>query len=175
MATPQYKDYYQTLGVARTATEKEIKSAYRRLARQYHPDVNKDPKATDRFKLINEAYEVLSDTKKRTKYDQLGADWERIEREQEFARQYQSQPGQGAGQAAGYGDFSDFFNTFFSGEGGGFSGFGFEGTRGRTATGERGEDMEHRIEIRLEEPPRGGSRTTQPEVPRPCPTGAGRG
>src|SRR5205814_1452513 len=100
MATPQYKDYYQTLGVARTASERELKSAYRRLARQYHPDVNKDPKATERFKLINEAYEVLSDPKKRSKYDQLGADWERIEREQEFARQYQSQPGRAAAQAA---------------------------------------------------------------------------
>src|SRR5256885_295852 len=98
MATPEYKDYYQTLGVSRTASEKEIKSAYRRLARQYHPDVNKDPKATDRFKLINEAYEVLSDSKKRAKYDQMGADWERIEREQEFARQYQTQAG---GQPAG--------------------------------------------------------------------------
>src|SRR5256886_5173982 len=175
MATPQYKDYYQTLGLSRTATEKEIKSAYRRLARQFHPDVNKDPKATDRFKLINEAYEVLSDPKKRTKYDQLGADWERIEREQEFARQYQSQPGQGAGQAAGYGDFSDFFNTFFSGEGGGFSGFGFEGTRGRTATRERGEDIEHPIEIALEEAARGGERTIQTEVPETCPTCGGSG
>src|SRR3989442_2303737 len=134
MATPQYKDYYQTLGVGRPATEKKIKHPCRRRARQYHPDVNKDPKATDRFKLINEAYEVLSDPKKRTKYDQLGTDWERIEREQEFARQYQSQPGQGAGQPAGYGDFSDFFNTFFSGDGAGFSGFGFAGTRCRTVT-----------------------------------------
>src|SRR5579864_9743888 len=108
MATPEYKDYYQTLGVGRSATEKEIKSAYRKLARQYHPDVNKDPKATDRFKQINEAYEVLSDPKKRQKYDQLGADWERIEREQEFARQYQSQARQGAGAAGaeGFGDFS---------------------------------------------------------------------
>src|SRR5438093_10491966 len=137
MATPEYKDYYQILGVSRTASEKEIKSAYRRLARLYHPDVNKDPKATDRFKLINEAYEVLSDPKKRTKYDQLGADWERIEREQEFARQYQSQPSRGAGQAAGFGDFSDFFNTYFSGEGGGFSGFGCEGTPGPTAPWDR--------------------------------------
>src|SRR5947208_15816188 len=110
MATPEYKDYYKTLGVARTASEKEIKSAYRRLARQFHPDVNKDPKATDRFKLINEAYEVLSDPKKRTKYDQIGADWERIEREQEFAGQYQSQPGQGAGQAAGYGHLRELFH-----------------------------------------------------------------
>src|SRR6202140_5780776 len=108
MATPQYKDYYQTLGVPGPATEKAIKAASRRLARQYHPDVNKDPKATDRFKLINEAYEVLSDTKKRSKYDQLGADWERIEREQEFARQYQTQAGgQPAGGAAGFGGFRD--------------------------------------------------------------------
>ncbi len=175
MATPQYKDYYKTLGVSRTATEKEIKSAYRRLARQYHPDVNKDPKATDRFKLINEAYEVLSDPKKRSKYDQLGADWERIEREQEFARQYQSRPGQGAGEAAGYGDFSDFFNTFFSGEGGGFSGFGFEGTRGRTVTRQRGEDIEHPFEITLEEAARGGERTIQTEVPETCPTCGGSG
>src|SRR5256714_14629499 len=150
MATPEYKDYYQTLGVSRTASEKEIKSAYRRLARQYHPDVNKDPKATDRFKLINEAYEVLSDPKRRSKYDQLGSDWERIEREQEFARQYQSQAGRGTG-ASGFGDFSDFFNTFFAGDaGGGFSGFDFEGPRGRTVTRERGEDIEPPIEIPLE-------------------------
>src|SRR4030088_3679038 len=114
MATPQYKDDAQTRGVPRPAPEKEIKSAYRRLARQYHPDVNKDPKATERFKLINEAYEVLSDPKKRSKYDEMGADWERIEREQEFARQYQPPPSQGAGQAAGIGVFSRFCNTYFS-------------------------------------------------------------
>lgn len=172
MATPQYKDYYQTLGVPRTASEKEIKSSYRRLARQFHPDINKDPKATDRFKLINEAYEVLSDQKKRAKYDQMGADWERIEREQEFARQYQSQPG---GQAAGgFGDFSDFFNTFFSGEGGGrFA--GFDTGRQRTATRERGEDIEHPIEVSLEEAARGGERTIQTEVPETCPTCGGSG
>src|SRR5256884_2308495 len=174
MATPEYKDYYQTLGVTRTASEKELKSAYRRLARQYHPDVNKDPKATDRFKLINEAYEVLSDPKKRSKYDQLGSDWERIEREQEFARQYQSQARRGTG-AAGVGDFSDFFNTFFAGETGGFSGFDFEGPRGRTVTRERGEDIEHPIEITLEEAARGGERTIQTEVPETCPTCGGSG
>jgi len=178
MATPQYKDYYQTLGVARSASEKEIKSAYRKLARQYHPDVNKDSKATERFKLINEAYEVLSDPKKRSKYDQLGADWERIEREQEFARQYQSQAGSQAG-AAGYGDFSDFFNTFFSGErGGGVSGFDFDlggARRGRTATRDRGEDIEHPIEVTLEEAARGGQRTIQTEVPETCPTCGGSG
>ena len=176
MATPEYKDYYKTLGVARTASEKEIKSAYRRLARQYHPDVNKDPKATDRFKLINEAYEVLSDPKKRSKYDQLGSDWERIEREQEFARQYQSQAGRGAGAAGteGFSDFSDFFNTFFAGDRG-FSGFDFEGARGRGVTAERGEDIEHPFEITLEEAARGGERTIQMEVPETCPTCGGSG
>ena len=176
MATPEYKDYYKTLGIARTASEKEIKSAYRRLARQYHPDVNKDPKATDRFKLINEAYEVLSDPKKRSKYDQLGSDWERIEREQEFARQYQSQAGQRAGAAGaeGFGDFSDFFNTFFAGDRG-FSGFDFEGARNRGVTAERGEDIEHPLEVTLEEAARGGERTIQMEVPETCPTCGGAG
>ena len=170
MATPEYKDYYATLGVSRTATEKEIKSAYRRLARQYHPDVNKDPKATDRFKTINEAYEVLGDAKKRQKYDQLGSDWERIEREQEFARQYQSRGGAAGATGA---DFSDFFNTFFSGEGG-FS--GFEGFRSATgASVRRGEDIEHPIEITLEEAARGGQRTIQTEVPETCPTCGGSG
>src|SRR2546421_7601777 len=106
----------------------------------------------------------------------MGADWEGIEGEQEFARQYQTQAGgQPAGGAAGFGDFSDFFNTFFSGEGGGFSGFGFEGTRGRTATRERGEDIEHPIEITLEEAARGGERTIQTEVPETCPTCGGSG
>src|SRR2546426_5346090 len=145
MATPAYKDYYQTLGVSRTASEKEIKSAYRRLARQYHPDVNKHPKATDRFKLINEAYEVLSDPKKRSKYDQLGSDWERIEREQEFARQYQSQAGRGTG-AAGFGAFSDFFHTFFAGGSGGFSRFCFRWPRGRTGTPHSRVDNRHPVE-----------------------------
>src|SRR2546421_1688074 len=131
MATPEYKDYYKTLGVAGRASEKEIKSAYRRLARQYHPDVNKDPKATDRFKLINEAYEVLSDPKKRSKYDQLGSDWERIEREQEFARQYQSQAGRGAGAARtqSFRGLSAFFNTVFARDRG-VSRFDFQGARG---------------------------------------------
>ena len=74
----EYKDYYKTLGVSKNATEKEIKSAYRKLARQHHPDVNPDnPSAEARFKEVNEAYEVLGDAEKRKKYDQLGADWRR--------------------------------------------------------------------------------------------------
>ncbi len=167
----EYKDYYATLGVPRTAGEKEIKAAYRKLARQYHPDVNKDPKATDRFKQINEAYEVLRDPAKRTKYGQLGSDWERIEREQEFARQYQSRRGSQAG--ASFGNFSDFFETFFGGEGPltGFEGFG----TGTATAPRRGEDIEYPIEITLEQAARGAKRTIQTEVPETCPTCSGSG
>src|SRR4051795_10999277 len=72
----QYKDYYQTLGVAKTASQDEVRKAFRKLARQYHPDVAKDKKAAEsKFKEINEAYEVLGDPEKRQKYDTLGADW----------------------------------------------------------------------------------------------------
>jgi DnaJ-class molecular chaperone len=176
----EFKDYYATLGVGRTASEKEIKSAYRKLARQYHPDVNKDPKAEARFKTINEAYEVLSDPKKREKYDRLGSDWERIEREQEFAKQYQ--PAGGARQGgANFGNFSDFFETFFGSEGGGAAGFGRRGFNFDFGTGTgteqatRGEDIEHPIEISLEEAARGGQRTIQTEIPETCPTCGGSG
>ena len=166
----EYKDYYSTLGVPRTASEKEIKAAYRKLARQYHPDVNKDPKATDRFKTINEAYEVLSDATKRSKYDQLGSDWERVEREQEFARQYQ---GQARGpSSAEFENFSDFFQTFFGREGG-LGGFEFGGAAQRVAT--RGEDIEHPIEVSLEDAAKGTHRTIETEIPETCPTCGGSG
>src|SRR6185295_10177723 len=89
----EYKDYYKILGVARTATDKEIKAAYRKLARKYHPDVNKgDAKMEARFKEINEANEVLSDPEKRRRYDSLGPDW-----------QSHFRPGAGAGRAGGRG------------------------------------------------------------------------
>jgi molecular chaperone DnaJ len=168
----EYKDYYATLGVARNASEKEIKAGYRKLARQYHPDVNKDPEATERFKAINEAYEVLSDATKRTKYDQLGSDWERIEREQEFARQYQGQARGRGPSSAEFENFSDFFQTFFGGEGGP-GGFEFGGAPAQAAT--RGEDIEHPIEISLEDAARGTQRTIETEIPETCPTCGGSG
>lgn len=111
----EYKDYYKILGVERDATEAKIKSAYRKLARQYHPDVNKSPDAVDKFKDINEAYEVLSDKEKKNRYDSLGANWQQ-------GANFTPPPGfegfnfnQGgfSGGFANGGDFSDFFSSIF--------------------------------------------------------------
>src|SRR5215475_13832233 len=97
----EYKDYYKILGVDRTADDKTLKSAYRKLARKYHPDVAKGKDTADRFKEINEAYEVLSDPEKRRRYDTLGPDWQR------YAQQA---PGgvPGGGFRVEYGDAGDF-------------------------------------------------------------------
>lgn len=113
----KYQDYYQTLGVERNATEAQIKSAYRKLARKYHPDVNKDPSAVEKFKNINEAYEVLSDKEKRSRYDSLGANWQ-------SGSDFTPPPGfenfnfNNAGGFSGanfqdLGGFSDFFGSIF--------------------------------------------------------------
>src|SRR5260370_7820645 len=99
----EFKDYYTTLGVPRTAGEEDIKKAFRKLARQYHPDVAKDKKTAEaKFKEINEAYEVLSDPEKRQRYDELGADWER--------GAPQPPPGwsRGGGRHGGFGDAGAF-------------------------------------------------------------------
>jgi DnaJ-class molecular chaperone len=149
----EYKDYYKILGVAKGASEKEIKAAYRRLARKFHPDVNQgDAKAEARFKEINEANEVLSDAGKRKRYDELGSDWAR----------YQTVPGPGpfgGGRVrvdtSGFGgDFSDFFRTFFTGGFGGGSPAGFETDLG----GGHGSDVEHDLELTLEEVAKGTTR-----------------
>jgi curved DNA-binding protein len=173
----EYRDYYKTLGIKKNASEKEIKSAYRKLARKYHPDVNPDdPQAESRFKEVNEAYEVLSDSGKRAKYDQLGADWKRWQQTgggaQDFNwNQWATGP---AGQRAYtqnvnvedlqdlFGDgnpFSDFFTSIFGGAGmrggasrAGVNDFDFQ-TRPR-----RGQDIEHEIEISLTEAYHGTTR-----------------
>src|SRR5690242_15502644 len=122
-----YKDYYEVLGVPKEANEKDIKSAYRKLARKWHPDANPDnPKdAEEKFKELQEAYAVLSDPEKRAKYDALGSDWESAARQAEQQRKYRSsrRPSTfeygdvgdlfGQGTTAGDG-YSDFFESFFS-------------------------------------------------------------
>jgi curved DNA-binding protein len=165
----QYKDYYETLGVPRTAGEGDIKKAFRKLARQYHPDVAKDKKrAEEKFKEINEAYEVLSDPAKRKKYDELGANWKsgaefRPPPGWEGFPGRQPRGGGRAGQGAesfefGGTGFSDFFEQFFGSAGarrGGFSGFrNFEGEE----TAVRGRDVEGDIMVTLEEAANGALR-----------------
>src|SRR5690349_13083638 len=115
----EYKDYYKILGVGRDASAEDIKRAYRKLARQYHPDKNKAKGAEDKFKEANEANEVLSDPKKRKAYDQLGANWK-------AGQNFTPPPGwesmfTGGARSGGFqagGDFSDFFSTLFGGAGG---------------------------------------------------------
>src|ERR1700675_3461358 len=101
----EFRDYYKVIGVERGATEPEIRSAYRKLARKFHPDVNPNNKdAEARFKEINEAYQVLSDAEKRKKYDALGADWEHGVSEEEMMRRYaQQRSAAGGGGGAGFG------------------------------------------------------------------------
>ena len=166
----QFRDYYETLGVPKTASENEIRSAFRKLARKYHPDVAKDKKAAEeKFKEINEAYEVLSDPEKRKKYDQLGADWNQPGGFQPppgwgpgtpggGAQQWQWSSGDNGGVEFEFGGtgFSDFFEAFFGG-GRGRSAFG--GFGGREATAERGPDVEADIMVTLEEALQGSTRT----------------
>ena len=161
----QFRDYYETLGVSKTATEDEIKSAFRKLARKYHPDVAKDKKAAEeKFKQINEAYEVLSDPEKRQKYNQLGANWNQPGGFQPPPDWGSGQPGGGFYQRGGDGGvqfefggtgFSDLFEAFFGG-GRGRSAFG--GFGGREATAERGADVEADILVTLEEALHGSKR-----------------
>src|ERR1700682_1902555 len=169
----QFRDYYETLGVSKTATDDEIRSAFRKLARKYHPDVAKDKKAAEeKFKQINEAYEVLSDPEKRKKYDQLGANWNQpggFQPPPEWGAQ-QGQPGGGFYRYGGGGDggvefefngtgFSDFFEQFFGG-GRGHSAFGGGGGRGfsREAGSAGGSDVEADIMVPLEEALHGAKR-----------------
>jgi DnaJ-class molecular chaperone len=159
------KDYYATLGVTKASTDKEVKQAFRRLARKHHPDVNPgDKKAELRFKDINEAYEVLGDPAKRKKYDELGANWRAYE---QAAAQGQPNPFAGSWTSGGggggvrtmsqeemeqlFGDshpFSDFFSTFFGG--GPASGADRRTGRGR-ARQRRGQDVEHEVDLTLED------------------------
>lgn len=142
----QYKDYYETLGVAKTATHDEIRKAFRKLARIHHPDVAKDKKgAENKFKEINEAYEVLGDEEKRQKYDTLGADWERGGAQQRHSRAEGF--GDGGASFGGTG-FSDFFEQFFAGGRGQARSNSFGGFPQPSA---RGEDIEADLLVTIEE------------------------
>jgi DnaJ-class molecular chaperone len=167
-----FKDYYKILGVDRTADAKAIKSAYRRLARKYHPDIAKTKDATERFKEVSEAYEVLSDPEKRRRYDSLGPDWHR----------YAQAPsgGQGPGFRVQYGgdvgdlgDFSEFFRTIFGD-------LGSQARRGPRREGARvedlfgggeqrgGTDVQAGVEISLDEAFHGTRKTFAMDLDEPC-------
>src|SRR5678815_6109986 len=111
----EFKDYYDIMGVARDATQDEIKRAYRKLARKYHPDVSKEKNAEARFKEVGEAYEVLGDTEKRAAYDQLGANWRQgqdFRPPPDWGKGFEVSSGRGAGAGGARqerADFSDFF------------------------------------------------------------------
>lgn len=165
----QYKDYYEILGVSRSATQEEIQRAYRKLARKYHPDVNKEPGAEEKFKEINEAYEVLKDPEKRKKYDQLGANWR-------AGQEFRPPPGWdvhfdfGAGsqgfdniffggfRGESESGFSDFFELLFGGPRRRHSGYSGTTTGGFTWVRD-GADSEATIRISLEDAYKGSVKT----------------
>jgi curved DNA-binding protein len=155
-----FQDYYETLGVPRDASAQDIRRAYRKLARKYHPDVNKEPDAEDRFKQISEAYEVLRDDDKRARYDRLGANWR-------AGQDVSGAPGfePGFGDGAGFGDvrvefggddFSDLFEGLFGRRG--RPGWGSTAGAGANGFSMAGGDQEAVLELTLEEAAAGGKR-----------------
>lgn len=167
----QYKDYYSTLGVTRSASQDDIQKAYRKLARKYHPDVNRDAGAEDRFKEITESYEVLKDPEKRKVYDRFGADWKHYQGGGNAPPGFDGFPGFdgvrfdfGGGAPGGGGSgFSSFFDMLFNqGRGRGAAGrspfSGFDPGAAGGGWSSRGQDQEARIVLTLEEAAQGGKR-----------------
>jgi len=197
MAPVQFKDYYNVLGVERAATDAQIKTAFRKKARELHPDVNRsDPHAEEKFKELNEAYEVLSDAEKRRMYDRFGEDWQRYRdagfspddvggsmgqaKPEDFEAWFTggSTPPSGSwewSERGGYretnGRFSDFFNLLFGNENPG------AGARGRFSRPRpvRGDDLEVKTEITLQEAAHGATRQLTLQAPAPCGTCGGTG
>jgi len=168
------KDYYAILGVSGSATDKEIKQAYRRLARKYHPDVNPGDKSAEaRFKEINEANEVLSDPEKRKKYDQFGDQWQAAEQFAKAGRGAQWDFGRGGGYTTydfgDLGDLGDIFGGIFQG----FTGAGASTGAGRRAA--RPRSLEHPVDVTLEEAYQGTKRVIQLQAEETCATCRGTG
>jgi len=177
------KDYYEVLGVSRSASEDEIKTAYRKMARKFHPDLNPGDKAAEeRFKALQEAYDVLGDTEKRKLYDQYGDNWRTVQQGGGAPTPgWEGARSRGGQQTGGF-DFNDFdFGNFRSAGGAGgfdifeemFSRTGARAGRGRRSA--RGSDVEAEIELSLEEAHRGVRRTLQMQVAEICPTCNGTG
>ncbi len=182
----EYRDYYQALGVERTATSEEVKKAYRRLAHKYHPDVSKEANAEEKFKEVQEAYEVLKDPEKRAAYDQLGSEWKQGQQfrpppDWTSGFEFRGAPGGGPGSGPAHGQgaragafqfefdgggrgFSEFFSSLFGGGAG--SPFAEAGPRGRG-----GRDHHARLDIGLEEAYRGATRMLELKRPQVKPDG----
>src|SRR5947209_2324904 len=175
-----YKDYYQILGVPKNAAEKDIKSAYRKLARKWHPDANPNnqKEAEEKFKELQEAYEVLGDSDKRRKYDVLGSNWKEAANQAEQQRRYRSAQSDafeydfgdfgGAAGGAGPSGFSDFFDMFFSG-------VGRRTTAQSTGFAQRGQDLETTIELSLRDVYDGGKKSISLQLEDVCPRCRGTG
>jgi DnaJ-class molecular chaperone len=173
-----YKDYYQILGVPKNAAEKDIKSAYRKLARKWHPDANPNnqKEAEEKFKELQEAYEVLGDSDKRKKYDVLGSNWQEAAHQAEAQRRYRNAQsdafqydfGDFGGQGAGPSGFSDFFDMFFSG-------VGRRNTAQSTGFSQRGQDLETTIELSLRDVYDGGKKSISLQLEDVCPRCRGTG
>jgi len=171
----EYKDYYDILGVESDATQDQIKRAYRKLARKYHPDVSDAADADHRFKEAGEAYEVLKDPEKRAAYDQLGSSWQTgqdFRPPPDWGAQYDFSGGGGSYTAADAAHFSDFFESLFGGArgGGGYASTGGYATAGGPFGG-RGEDIDARVTIDLEDSFRGASRLLTMHSPEVTPDG----
>lgn len=178
------EDYYKALGVSRTATEEEIKSAYRKLARKFHPDLNPGDKAAEeRFKEVQQANEVLSDPDKREKYDKYGENWRHADQIEaaEAARRAEAQARGFAGGGDGFRGFSDSGDVTnnYAGDYGDIFGDLFGGARAARARRERaprrGRDVEATLELSLEDAHRGGQHTLQMRTAEDCPTCGGAG
>jgi curved DNA-binding protein len=178
----RFKDYYEVMGLARGATQDEIKRAYRKLARKFHPDVSKEKDAEDRFKELQEAYEVLKDPEKRAAYDQLGANWrqgQEFRPPPDWGKGFEFSAGAGGprggpGQGA---DFSDFFSELFGAHSpfgtarGAGARAGFDTGRGARGFASAGQDHVARVEIDLEDAYQGGTRMIDLRAPEMTPDG----